>query len=330
MPRIILSAIAQTYGDDPTSGQLVCGEDLNVLHGMHSEQLCWNELSDALQEVVKGGGRVRFVYDEVGEELRVTTIFEISRGLTEAELEMLVEETFDQWADGIGATSFHSYRGEVLSMGLAQAIQESGQSKFVGELFVDAFPPIDDRDLVVHVDDLDSPDAELIQDLIAGAEAGDSQALVDLGQRYEAGEGLAKDEKLAFQCYHDAAQAENVNGSYLTGLSLWTGMGVEENPERAFTYFQKAAAGGIALALQPLGTCFAGGFGVEPDEDKAIACYEKGAKLGDADCIAELGDCYEFGTGVEPDRIKALEFYQRALDAGCDEAQEAIARLKAA
>ena len=86
MPRIQVSAIAHAYSDDPANENRLLGEDLEVIHGMFSEQNCLEELPESLMGVVTGGGRVLFMLDAESDDLRVWTIYEVTRALEEEEV----------------------------------------------------------------------------------------------------------------------------------------------------------------------------------------------------------------------------------------------------
>ncbi len=53
------------------------------------------------------------------------------------------------------------------------------------------------------------------------------------------------------------------------------GVGIEANPETAFSWFQKAADQGLALAQYLVGECLENGLGVEKNEQEAIVWYKK-------------------------------------------------------
>ena len=55
----------------------------------------------------------------------------------------------------------------------------------LGDLFVDAYPFVEDRDVRVEFDEAGEADDELVHDLFAAAESEDAFALVELGQRYK-------------------------------------------------------------------------------------------------------------------------------------------------
>ena len=60
----------------------------------------------------------------------------------------------------------------------------------------------------------------------------------------------------------------------------------------------------------------------------AIGWYEKAVEEGSGIAMYNMGWCYENGYRVEKDEAKALELYEKALEAGYEDAAEAVERLK--
>ena len=69
------------------------------------------------------------------------------------------------------------------------------------------------------------------------------------------------------------------------------------------------------------------GHGVPQDYTKARQWYEKAAAGGDADAMNDLGLLYEQGLGVPQDYPKAKEWYEKAADAGSATAMNSLAFL---
>ena len=64
------------------------------------------------------------------------------------------------------------------------------------------------------------------------------------------------------------------------GFCYYQGIGVEEDNDQAFHWFEKAAAQGYPRALQLLGECYENGYGVEQDEAKAAQLYRQAHEQG--------------------------------------------------
>ena len=105
-------------------------------------------------------------------------------------------------------------------------------------------------------------------------------ALYFLGQCYEEGTGVSKDEKEAVKCYE-------------RGLLL-----------------------NLPLCALGLANCYENGIGVDCNKEKAFKLFKRASDLEDDDGMFHLGRCYENGIGVEVDKTKALELYCRASKLG--------------
>lgn len=61
------------------------------------------------------------------------------------------------------------------------------------------------------------------------AELGDSDSMVELGNRYRRGIGLEKDDATATAYYRKAADLNNANGLYGLAKAYYNGLGVEKD-----------------------------------------------------------------------------------------------------
>ena len=332
MPVIAISGVAQAILGDPQGDAVTYAKALSYLHGMYSEDLCADHFEDpTLREIGLRGGRLRFVHSPEESSLRITTTYDVPRALNDDETERLVQETLAQWSDGLGSGSFCCHRGQVLSTALALAIQNVDPSATdLGDLFVDAFPAKGDRDVRIEFRETGIADDALVADLVAATASDNAAALVDLGQRYEEGEGVPQDNERAFEMYSRAADQGHPLGATLVGQCLLHGRGTTEDQSRALACFQEGAMAGFPLAMHCLGECYAKGLGVDTDENEAVRCYRSGSELGDPGCLAELGECLEFGRGTNQNLDEALDCYQQALECGFDAVEDAIDRVEQA
>lgn len=331
MPKLVISGVAHAFVNDPQASEPTTNrEALAFLHGMYSDEMCSAYFDEPpLSEIGIRGGRLRFVHIPDESALRVTTAYDVPRTLTEDERVQLVEATLAQWSDGIGSGSFRNHRGRVLSTALALAIRnfEPAQTN-LGELFVDAYPFVQDRDVRVELYEAGTAEDELVRDLVADANAGDTAALVELGIRYKEGDGVEQDDFLACEMYARAAAQGNPAGTTLLGCCLLYGRGAVQDEPRAVECFRVGAEAGFPLAMHYLGECYTAGYGVQADPAEAVRWYRRGADLGDPGCLAELGDCLEFGRGIAKDLDEALRCYRQSLAYGFDAVQEAITRVE--
>src|SRR5207247_4637589 len=94
-------------------------------------------------------------------------------------------------------------------------------------------------------------DQKPIEEVKAKAEAGDAESEVELGLRYEQGEGVAKDQVEAVKWYRKAAEQNFALAQYNLGVFYQKGEGVEkderqrlfggaEDPVEAVRWYRKA------------------------------------------------------------------------------------------
>lgn len=100
--------------------------------------------------------------------------------------------------------------------------------------------------------------------------------------------------------------------------------GKNQNYEKAFQAYKKAAEKDDKYAQKALGDCYFRGIGVDLDHMAALTCYLKAASQGNPEAQYAAGDCYANGYGTLKDYGKALEFYHRAADHGNINAQYKI------
>ncbi|RGB27613.1 kinase-like domain-containing protein [Rhizophagus diaphanus] len=90
------------------------------------------------------------------------------------------------------------------------------------------------------------------------------------------------------------------------------GEGTEENLEKAFYWFQKAAENGSADAMNNLADSYHYGKGTEMDFEESFYWYQKAAENGSTDAMNNLADRYDSGEGIEINLEKAFYWYQQA------------------
>jgi TPR repeat protein len=83
-------------------------------------------------------------------------------------------------------------------------------------------------------------------ELVKKAETGDATAQYRLGQCYQKGIGVAKDEKKAFEWYKKSAEQGNAVGQGYLGLCFYNGQGVAQDHKESVKWFTKAAEQGYA------------------------------------------------------------------------------------
>jgi TPR repeat protein len=178
------------------------------------------------------------------------------------------------------------------------------------------------------------------------AEQGDPEAQRSLGQMYDSGRGVAKDDAQATMWYLKAAEQGNAGAQNRLGMKYIYGL--KSSPADVvvgLSWFEKAAYQGDVDAQRTLGELHeSGDFGVPRGHAQAVAWFRKAAKQGDVRSmlkligfsasagdyaeasiwsrkLAELGDgvgqytigrMYAEGLGVPKDRAQALAWLEKA------------------
>jgi uncharacterized protein len=125
----------------------------------------------------------------------------------------------------------------------------------------------------------------------------------------------------------DLAARGEVEAVFLMGTAYDEGLGVEEAPVEAATWYRRAADRGHVLAQHNMGNLHEAGRGVPKDEALAVVWWRRAAEQGDAIPMLRLGTMYEEGRGVARDLEQAKAWYGRSAARGNARAKEALARL---
>ena len=156
----------------------------------------------------------------------------------------------------------------------------------------------------------DTPD---LNALTSQAEGGDATAQVALAIRYRDAKGVGKDDALALQWAHRAADSGSTDAMDFVGFAYLRGSVVKRNPGIAFGYF-KAAAEKSAQAAFNLGQCYFGAQGTEQDIPKALNWWKKAAAQGHGRAASTAAMALLSGEGVAPDAAEARRLAERAAE----------------
>ncbi|RYE81895.1 MAG: sel1 repeat family protein [Myxococcales bacterium] len=118
---------------------------------------------------------------------------------------------------------------------------------------------------------------------IKACDGGDATACHGLGQLYQYGDKVGRDEKKAAELFGRSCDNKNV------------------------------------VACAALAAVLVGGEGVPRDEARAVQLYQRACDEGDGVSCADTADLYEAGKGVPKDAARALLFRQQACKAGVSE-----------
>lgn len=118
----------------------------------------------------------------------------------------------------------------------------------------------------------------------------------------------------AFNNFSMAAERNDVNATYFTGLLLLEGKGVGQNATEGVNYLMRAERRGHTRAIYRLGRCYATGEGVARNPEQAARNYALAAANGLANANWALGECYVNGFGVPMSYDRATYYFARTLE----------------
>lgn len=102
------------------------------------------------------------------------------------------------------------------------------------------------------------------------------------------------------------AAADHPAACFQLGLRYETGEGVPQDYAQARAFYEKAAAGGEAVAIYRLGRLSLDGLGGEPDADRAFQCYRVAAYADVPLAQYNLGAMLVSARGVSRDYVEGL------------------------
>jgi hypothetical protein len=152
-----------------------------------------------------------------------------------------------------------------------------------------------------------------------GAERGDIAALAAMGDYYYWGNYIEQDREKAFDLYAKAAEQGNTTAqSRLGDVYDIGGYGVEQDKEKAVEWWTKSAShkGASAYTLAQLGNCYQNGIGVPVDDRKAVEYFTGAARKGNIDAMRRLGAYYYEGRGIKKNWGKSAEWFNKAARKG--------------
>src|SRR6266542_2358331 len=185
-------------------------------------------------------------------------------------------------------------------------------------------------------------------------ENGNEIAQYNLGQCYELGNVVDKDETKAFELYKKSAESGcckiamfrlgycYVNGigtkiDIKNGFELYNkaaGKINNENDERLLNdldkvsyWYKKTAENDNKVALYKLGELYETGKDIIKDESLAFEFYKQAAEKGYVNGEYKLGYCYNYGIGTVIDKRKAFDLFEIAAEKGNRDAQKSLVLL---
>jgi TPR repeat protein len=150
-----------------------------------------------------------------------------------------------------------------------------------------------------------------IYDLKKKADEGSGMALLDLGRRYENGDGVSKDLDRALAIFLTAANSEHA-WTKQEGSS-WLRWQAKKGHAEALVWLQNSAADGDAESQSFLAKMYETGEVVERDLRKAVSFYEASARAGYSLPMLRLAQLFETESSPH-DATKAAHWYRQFLD----------------
>ena len=248
----------------------------------------------------------------------------------------------EQFINGLGGDADSDQDGYVTGTELGQFLQTTVKNYTKGYQ-TPQYGKIQDRNLdqgdfvfAVQSDFLRQTELELEQQVqqakerlkVANPELREiSRFLID-GQRVKAGALLSKynqQTKRKELVEYFARQPGAVQ--YELAQVYRKGLGVEANPQTAFTWYKEAANRNHPKSQTMLGFLYRNGIGTSPDDKLAANWYQRAAEQGEATALFNLGGLYRKGYGVPKNEAKALELYRQAASKGNAQAKQMLQRL---
>ncbi|MBR6291765.1 MAG: sel1 repeat family protein [Bacteroidales bacterium] len=148
------------------------------------------------------------------------------------------------------------------------------------------------------------------------AEAGSTQAMMNLAAMYNAGVGVERDTTQILYWYERAVETGSMTATRRLANSYREGNGVPKNPKRAAELYQMAVDRGDLDAMCRLGLMYEEGEGVVLNSRKAFNLYSQAAERGSAWGMRLVGYCYAQGIYAQEDNEQAAKWFLQAAEAG--------------
>lgn len=110
------------------------------------------------------------------------------------------------------------------------------------------------------------------------------------------------------------------------GVRYLLGRGVEQDDKKAFSYFNKAALQGDALAQNEIAYMYAAGKGTPKNNAMAFSWYKKAAEQNLASAQYSLGLMYLRGVGTAPNKAAAITWFKKSAALGFEPARTALTK----
>jgi tetratricopeptide (TPR) repeat protein len=147
-----------------------------------------------------------------------------------------------------------------------------------------------------------------------------------LGQAFEVGIGVEKDDSQAVEWYQKAAEQGLIGAMFFLAQKYEFGQGIQSDPEKAMRWYRNAAEGGLSEAQFALGEHYLCDE-VEPltkHWEEAASWFRKAAEQGHSNAQLRLAGMYEDGLGIPQDLGAAEYWFRKAAEQGNVQARASL------
>jgi TPR repeat protein len=161
------------------------------------------------------------------------------------------------------------------------------------------------------------------------ADQGNAVAEEILGFMYVRGEGVQRDDAVAFHWFTLAAEAGRPEAQSELGRMYRDGVGVTADGKAALLWFRRAAEQGKTDACNSVGELYhLGSSGIPVDHTAALEWFFRAAERGSAEAMYNIGLRYVAGQGVERDEIEAFKWFVLAYGEAVGTLRDTAARAR--
>lgn len=166
---------------------------------------------------------------------------------------------------------------------VSETVEEAGEEKkkgFFGRLFGKKDEAEEVTEITATTETSNVDTSALGEPEQSFEDAIESVKSYEQGLALSFGDGVAQDDKAAFEAFRHAAELGHLQAQYKTGVAYAYGEGVSKDPQQAIYWYEKAAKRGNALAQRNLGIMYMNGDGVAQNKPLAFAWHSIVAESG--------------------------------------------------
>lgn len=134
-----------------------------------------------------------------------------------------------------------------------------------------------------------------------------------LGDAYSFGLGKEQNYEEAYRLYRKAAEAGNLEAMCDLGYMYLVGQGIPQDKAKSFEWWKRSADMGYVHSMRDVGQSYLNGDGCPMDSEQAVRYFRLASEHNYAHGTADLARCYISGVGVAKDLEEATRLFQVAL-----------------